>query len=157
MDFRSYIEKQQVRRVGHRSPVSVAPSASIADSVKLMRRRSVGCLLVVENDELLGIFTERDLLRRVLAKDAAASFDDEISTVMTADPVVARADEALKVLLSRMYQGGFRHVPVLDSEDAVLGTISIKRVVSFLADQFAEAVYNLPPRPEDFGTAREGA
>jgi len=96
-------------------------------------------------------------LRRVLAKDAAASFDDEISTVMTADPVVARADEALKVLLSRMYQGGFRHVPVLDSEDAVLGTISIKRVVSFLADQFAEAVYNLPPRPEDFGTAREGA
>jgi CBS domain-containing protein len=157
MDFRSYIEEQQVRRVGHRSPVSVVPDASVAESVKLMRRRSVGCLLVVENDELVGIFTERDLLRRVLAKDATASFDDEISTVMTADPVVARADEALKVLLSRMYQGGFRHVPVLDSEDAVLGTISIKRVVSFLADQFAEAVYNLPPRPEDFGTAREGA
>lgn len=157
MDFRSYIEQQQVRRVGHRSPVSVAPSATIAEAMQLMRRRSVGCLLVIDDGALKGIFTERDVLRRVLAKEATASSDDAITTVMTPDPVVARADEALKVLLSRMYEGGFRHLPLLDADDRVLGTISIKRVVSFLADQFAEAVYNLPPRPEDFPTAREGA
>ena len=72
MDFRTYIEQQQVRRVGHRSPVSLAPGATIAEAVDLMRRRSVGCLLVVEDDRLVGIFTERDLLCKVLAKDAAA-------------------------------------------------------------------------------------
>ena len=157
MDFRSYIEQQLVRRVGHRSPVSVAPNATIAEAMKRMRSRSVGCLLIVDDGALKGIFTERDVLRRVLAKDATASSEDAITTVMTADPVVARTDEALKVLLSRMYEGGFRHLPLLDADDGVLGTISIKRVVNFLADQFAEAVFNLPPRPEDFPTAREGA
>ena len=157
MDLRTYIEEQKVRRVGHRAAVSVAPDKSIEGAVGLMRSRAVGCLLVTEGSLLRGIFTERDVLRRVVARGSSAGFEDPISTVMTADPVVVHADEALAVLLRRMYEGGFRHLPLLDASDRVLGTISMKRVVGFLADQFAEAVYNLPPRPENFGSAREGA
>ena len=56
-----------------------------------------------------------------------------------------------------MYDGGFRHLPVLDDNDGLLGTISIKRVVRFLADQFPQIVYNIPPVPERFGNFRDGA
>lgn len=157
MDLRAYIEKQEVRLVGHRPPVSVARDTDVGAAVQLMQRKAVGCLLVVEGGRLEGIFTERDLLRKVLARGPIGSFTDPISQVMTPDPVVAHVDEPLAVLLSRMYNGGFRRIPLLDADDEILGTISIKRVVGFLADQFAEAVYNLPPRPEDFGRAREGA
>ena len=157
MDLRTYIEEQKVRRVGHRPPVSVTPDTSIEGALGLMRERSVGCLLVTEGSQLRGIFTERDVLRRVVARGSSASFEDPISKVMTADPVVAHADEGLAVLLRRMHEGGFRHLPLLDASDRVLGTISMKRVVGFLADQFAEAVYNLPPKPQTFGSAREGA
>ena len=76
---------------------------------------------------------------------------------MTADPVVVHTRDSLGSLFRRMYEGGFRHLPVLDDHDSLLGTISIKRVVRFLADQFPQIVYNLPPVPERFGSAREGA
>lgn len=157
MDLRAYIETQRVRRIGYRPALSVKPDTPIGDAVELMRERAVGCLLVVEGEVLRGIFTERDLLRKVLVANAQWTLADPISDVMTADPVVAHADEALAVLLDRMYSGGFRHIPLLESGDRLLGTISLKRVIGFLADQFAAAVYNLPPQPENFGSAREGA
>jgi len=122
-----------------------------------MRRRSVGCVLVEEEGRLRGIFTERDLLRKVLAKSGGASMEDPITKVMTPDPVVVRTNDALVVLLRRMKDGGFRHLPLLGTDERLVGTISIKRVISFLADQFAEMVYTLPPQPENFGTRREGA
>ena len=157
MDFRAYIETQQVHRVGHRRSVVVTPETSIGDTAALMRRRAVGCVLVVDGDSLRGIFTERDLLRKVLAKAGDLSMTDPVSRGMTPDPVVAHTDEALELLLRRMHKGGFRHLPLLDPEDHVVGTISMKRVIGFLADQFAEAVYNMPPQPQNFGNRREGA
>ena len=157
MDFRAYIETQQVQRVGHRRPVVVAPDTSVGDTAALMRRRTVGCVLVAEGDSLRGIFTERDLLRKVLSQAGEVSMTDPVSDGMTPDPVVTHTNEALELLLRRMHEGGFRHLPLLDPEDRVVGTISLKRVIAFLADQFAEAVYNLPPQPQNFSKGREGA
>lgn len=156
MDLREYIEKEPARRVGYRAPVVVGPETSIGDAAALMRERSVGCLLVGEDGRLSGIFTERDLLRKVLAKQAEATFEDPITAVMTSNPVVALESETIAVLLRRMYDGGFRHIPLLSGNDRLLGTVSIKRVVGFLADQFGEHVYNQPPRLDNYGSAREG-
>lgn len=157
MELREYIEKEPARRVGFRAPVVVGPKTSIGETAALMRERSVGCVLVGEDGRLLGIFTERDLLRKVLSKKAKATFEDSISSVMTPDPVVVRESEAIAVLLRRMFDGGFRHVPLLSDKDRLLGTVSIKRVIGFLADQFAEHVYNQPPSLDNYGSAREGA
>ena len=157
MDLRAYIETQPTSRVGHRDPVTVTPDATIGDSAAVMRKHAVGCVLIAEGDSLLGIFTERDLLRKVLAKASRASLRDSISSVMTADPVIVRTNDPLADLLRLMHEGGFRHLPLLDASDRLVGTISMKRVVSFLADQFAAMVYNLPPDPDNFGARREGA
>lgn len=157
MDFRSYLETERVGRVDYRPPVWVALTATVAEAISLMRRRSVGCVLVVDRGRLAGIVTERDVLHKVLSRGGGVAPRDPVTRVMTADPVVVRSRDPLGLLFRRMYEGGFRHLPVLDDNDGLLGTISIKRVVRFLADQFPEAVYNIPPVPERFGTAREGA
>jgi CBS domain-containing protein len=128
----------------------------VAETIDLMRRQSVGCVLVVDRGRLAGIVTERDVLRKVLAR-GGASPSGAVTTIMTADPVVVRTRDSLGSLFRRMYEGGFRHLPVLDDNDSLLGTISIKRVIRFLADQFPQIVYNIPPVPERFGNAREGA
>jgi CBS domain-containing protein len=156
VDFRSYLESERVASVDYRPPVWVAPTATVAEAIDLMRRQSVGCVLVVDRGRLAGIVTERDVLRKVLAR-GGASPAGPVTTIMTADPVVVRTRDSLGSLFRRMYEGGFRHLPVLDDNDGLLGTISIKRVVRFLADQFPQIVYNIPPVPERFGNAREGA
>jgi CBS domain-containing protein len=156
MDFRSYLESERVGRVDYRPPVWVAPTATVAEAIDLMRRQSVGCVLVVDRGRLAGIVTERDVLHKVLARGGAAPAAP-VTAIMTADPVVVRTRDSLGSLFRRMYEGGFRHLPVLDDNGGLLGTISIKRVVRFLADQFPQIVYNIPPVPERFGNAREGA
>jgi CBS domain-containing protein len=157
MDFRTYLETERVGSVDYRDPVWVAPTASIADAVAVMQRQEVGCVLVVDRGRLAGIVTERDLLAKVLARASGVDGSDPVTRVMTRDPVVVRTGESLGCLFRRMFQGGFRHLPVVDDNGQLLGTISIKRVIRFLADQFPETVYNLPPVPERFGNAREGA
>jgi CBS domain-containing protein len=156
MDFRAYLDSERVGSVDYRPPVWVAPDATVADAVDLMRRQQVGCVLVVDGGRLSGIVTERDVLGKVLSRASAVGPRDPVTRIMTADPVVARTGESMGFLFRRMFEGGFRHLPVLDDHDQLLGTISIKRVVRFLADQFPEIVYNIPPVPEKFG-AREGA
>lgn len=158
MDFREYLESERVGSVDYRRPpVWIAPSATVADAVDLMRRQQVGCVLVVDRGRLAGIVTERDVLCKVLARGGTATATDPVTAIMTSDPVVVRTRESLGLLFRRMFQGGFRHLPVVDDHGNLLGTISIKRVVRFLADQFPEIVYNIPPVPERFGSAREGA
>jgi CBS domain-containing protein len=156
MDFRSYLETERVGSVDHRPPVWLAPTATVAEAIDLMRRQAVGCVLVVDRGRLAGIVTERDVLRKVLARGGAPPAG-AVTTIMTANPVVVRTRDSLGSLFRRMYEGGFRHLPVLDDNDSLLGTISIKRVIRFLADQFPQIVYNIPPVPERFGNAREGA
>jgi CBS domain-containing protein len=156
MDFRAYLETERVGRVGYRLPEWVAPTATIGDAVGLMQRRKVGCVLVVDRGRLAGIVTERDVLCKVMARDRDAGHEQPITQIMTAHPVVVRTGESLGLLFRRMFEGGFRHLPVLDDGGTLLGTISLRRVVRFLADQFPQTVYNLPPVPEKFG-ARDGA
>jgi CBS domain-containing protein len=157
MDFRAYLETERVGSVGYRAPEWVSSSATVGDAVALLQRKQVGCVLVVDRGRLEGIVTERDVLRKVLARSGAADPAQPVTTIMTAKPVVVRTSESLGLLMRRMYEGGFRHLPVLDDGGTPLGTISIKRVIGFLADQFPEIVYNIPPVPKKFGAAREGA
>lgn len=157
MDFRAYLETERVGRVGYRPPEWVAATATVGDAVALMQRRQVGCVLVVDRGRLVGIVTERDVLRKVFASAGDAGPQQPITSIMTPDPVVVRTGESLGLLFRRMYEGGFRHLPVLDDRGTLLGTISLRRVVRVLADQFPETVYNIPPVPEKFGAAREGA
>ena len=154
MDLREALQKETVATVGYRDLVAIETSAKVRDAVAVMQRSKVGCLVVVEDGELRGIFTERDLVVRVLAK--GVGLDGDLRDVMTPDPFVARIDEPIHLVLAKMREKGLRHLPVLDAGGRPVGTISIKRAVHFLSAHLPQAIYNLPPEPDQFPARAEG-
>jgi len=120
-----------------------------------MRQERVGCILVCENTKLVGIFTERDLLLRVLAP--AVPLTSPVRLVMTPDPVTVQPMDSIRTAIQRMESGAYRHLPVIDDTHRPVGILSIKRIVHYLVEHFPSTVYNLPPDPEVVPHEREGA
>jgi CBS domain-containing protein len=133
----------------------VAPAQSVADVAALMRREQTGCLLVCDGDRLVGIFTERDLLRRVLAPGKPLT--TPVGECMTPNPVVVHPKEPIGAAVRRMEEGGYRHLPVVDDAGRPVGLLSVKRIVHYLVEHFPVIVYNLPPDPNAVPQAAEGA
>lgn len=155
MDLARNLRADSVTRLRPSPPLIVRPDVPIAEAIRLMRQRQVGCVLVCDGRKVRGIFTERDLLKRVLA--VGRPFTDPIDEVMTADPMVVTARDSIRRALARMQKGGYRHLPVVDDAGHAIGLISVKRVVHYLAEHFPTAVYNLPPDAGAFPMHRGGA
>ena len=119
-------------------PLQVAPHALVSKVARQMARRSTGAILVVEAERLVGIFTERDLLVRVVAAglDAAAT---RVDAVMTAAPHTIDADKAFGYALLLMHDKGFRHLPVME-DGKIVGIVSSRSALDpDLEDFVAEA------------------
>ena len=116
--------------------LTVIASTPVRDVLQLLHTRRVGCVLVVEQDKLVGIFTERDVLLR-LGADAAAYGDRPVSEFMTANPQTLEANARIAFAVQRMDIGGFRHVPVVTSDGAPLGVISVRDILDYLTEQMA--------------------
>jgi CBS domain-containing protein len=155
MELTRNLRHNAVARLKPTAPHSVPPDATIGDAVRLMRSKHVGCLLVCDGKVLVGILTERDVMTRVLAIGRPLS--DTVDEVMTAQPRTVCSRDPIRRALSRMEKGGYRHLPVLDDTGKPVGILSVKRVVHYLAEHFASAVYNQPPAPRDFPSHRGGA
>jgi CBS domain-containing protein len=155
MDLAKNLRIDSVSRLHPTAPLRVAPSQSVAEAVSLMREYGVGCLLVCQGERVVGIFTERDLLRRVLA--AGKPLTLSIATCMTPDPVVVHPKEPIAAAVRRMVDGGYRHLPVVDDQGRPLGVLSVKRIMHYLVEHFPATVYNLPPDPGMVPQEREGA
>lgn len=117
-------------------PSTVTPDAKIGDVLRKMVDESIGCVMVVENDELVGIFSERDAMMRVNV-DAAKKAAEPIRTVMTPDPATLRVDNKIAYALHRMDVGGYRHIPVLDETDRLIGVVSIRDILGYLTERGA--------------------
>jgi CBS domain-containing protein len=105
-------------------PVTTAATATVSEAARLMKQHNVGALMVVEAGKLVGVFTERDGLFRVLAQGLSGD-TTPISAVMTANPQTLKPDAPFSTALQMMHHGGFRNVPVVD-EGRVLGMVSVR-------------------------------
>ena len=138
---------------GGRDPVSAAMNA--------MQMQHRGCVLITEDgtnaSALIGIFTERDVLNRVIGQGRNPALI-QLSEVMHEDPESLPTTASVAWVLNKMSVGGFRHVPVVDPDGRLAFVISVRDVVQFLVDHFPSEVLNLPPDFETSGfRAREGA
>lgn len=106
---------------------SIARDASVRDAVSELRSRGIGVMVVTEGDTLVGILSERDVVRQ-LDERGAEVLNLKVSDLMTADPYTCTASMPLLSVLRRMTDGHFRHMPVVE-EDKLVGLISIGDVV----------------------------
>jgi CBS domain-containing protein len=110
---------------------TVDPESSLAEASTVMGERHVGSALVLEGGRLIGILTERDVVRAM-----SSSFDAPNRPViewMTKGPTTIGADTPVKEALRIMVEGGFRHLPVMESEE-VAGMLSMRDIARALAD-----------------------
>ena len=114
-----------------RDPVTVAPEDTLGEAAEKMERNQVGSAIVSDYGRMIGILTERDLLRAVAGR--THSSEARVREWMTKDPVTAteamEAEEAARILLER----GFRHLPVVEGERAI-GIVSIRDVMQWSID-----------------------
>ncbi len=110
--------------------LSVKPSTPVIEAVKKMSERNVGSVLITdESGKLVGIFTERDLLRLVAKGE---SLSKPISEFMTTKLVVAKPDDAVPKVASIMIEKWIRHIPVVNEEGKPVGILSIRDVLRYL-------------------------
>ena len=123
--------------------VTVPATATVAEAAQVMSLRRVGAALVVDGEELLGIFTERDIVRALAAEHDAATHG--VAEWMTKDPFTLDPDASAQETLALMLAKGFRHVPVTEN-GRLVGVLSRSALQRRLAED------EPPPLDEDPGT-----
>ena len=131
-----------VLRLKGQALYTVPADASVLAAVQLMNDRRIGALLVTENGQYVGIFTERDVLTRIVARQVEPDLT-RVGEVMTRDllctDLFADLDEVGKIMQTRR----LRHLPVKDVEDQVVGMISIGDLNAFHVQDKQQTIENL--------------
>ena len=136
--------------------IDIAYSAN--EAIDLLLANKIGAAPVVEDGLLRGIFSERDVLNKILNKQIGNLDVISVEEFMIADPETAKPEDSLNTAILYMARGGYRHVPIVDTENRPLGMVSIRDVISYLIEEFPQEVLTLPPKPiRDAFKAREGA
>ena len=118
---------QQLLESKRYSLVSVTPSTTVFDALKVMAEKEIGAVIVIDNGHLAGIFSERDYARKVVLQ-GKASKDTPVGEIMTERVVCVRPDQTIEDCMGLMTDKRIRHLPVLEHKK-VIGVISIGDVV----------------------------
>jgi len=117
-----------------RKLLTAPPETAVTDAAKLMANNNLGAVLVIERDCLIGIFTERDIAFRVVARglDPATT---RLADVMTSSPECIGPDKSFGSALLRMHERGFRHLPVV-TEGKLLGIVSARSAMDPALEEY---------------------
>jgi len=116
---------------------AVAPTDPVSKAVSMMKNRSSDCALVIKDDKLVGVFTERDFLFRVLAEKRVPD-SVLIEDVMTPEPETLRDSDSIAYAINRMVVRGFRNIPIVSDRDRPISVLSIRHVMEHMNELFSE-------------------
>ncbi|HXR34978.1 MAG TPA: CBS domain-containing protein [Candidatus Binataceae bacterium] len=155
-DLGSVLVNDPIRNAANYPPLIVDAETHLSEVLRKMREAGRGAVLIVKDNRLTGIFTERDVLLRI----AGFPIDVERTAVgehMTPDPHTLPADSSVAFALNKMVVEGFRHVPLVDEQGRPTGMVSMRDLIDYLSDFFSKDVLNLPPDPRGGFSNRDGA
>jgi CBS domain-containing protein len=134
-----------VKLLAPSEPVRLTPQDSVDEAVRQMVDKRRAAVVVVDDaGRLIGIFTERDVLTRVVRRRLDPD-RTPLADVMTPDPEALTPDDRICYAVNRMHSAGYRSVPLVDAERRPIGIVTVTDVVKWLAEIFPEAVLNLRP------------
>jgi len=109
----------------HRAPVTVEPTETVLAAAQKMTANHLGALLVVEDGKLTGMFTERDVLDRVVSRGLDPKVTP-VAEVATAHPIAVKAETPVALCYQLIKQHGFRHLPVIAEDGSPRGVLSVR-------------------------------
>jgi signal-transduction protein with cAMP-binding, CBS, and nucleotidyltransferase domain len=128
--FRGQLLGEHLDELGIATPETIESTADVNDAIRRMHDKGIDCVLVTEDDRLVGIFTDRDAVLKVAGLERQAR---PIATLMTRDPVVLRHDETIAVAINKMAVGGFRHIPIVE-DGRPTGVVTARDVFRHLVE-----------------------
>jgi len=130
-DIERALLKHPLESIATKDYVQTPPDWSVGETVRQWNEGGFHCAVVVEQDKLVGIFTERDALGKLASRWDQCK-QDEISQHMTANPLTLNHDDPIALALNHMMVGGYRHIPVL-REGKLCGIVSVRDILSYLS------------------------
>jgi CBS domain-containing protein len=121
---------------------SIPSDASVYSAIELMADKNVGGLLVVDDNRLVGIISERDYTRKV-ALLGRSSKDTFVREIMRSSPITIRSDAPVDEAMKVMRDHGIRHVPVIDSEGHVAGVLSMRDLMNWIIPRQEKEIQQL--------------
>lgn len=119
-----------------RKPLVVSPTMPVREVLRLLVDNKVGCVLVVDQGQAVGIFTERDALMK-LDESSSQWADKPVSEFMTAGVQSLPPNSKIAFAVHRMDQGGYRHVPVVNEKGEPVGIVSVRDILGYLTKAMA--------------------
>jgi CBS domain-containing protein len=126
--------------------VALEQQATVRDAITAMRQAQTSCVLIVDQGQLVGVFTKRDVVSTVA--DQEREFARlPVREVMRPDPYCLEMDDELVYALHQMSLGDYRHIPVIDAQRRPLAVVSMQAIMGYIVESFPQEVLNLPPSP----------
>ena len=129
------IQKTISEVIDLKPPPSVTVEAPIAEAIDVMKSQHTTCVLVTDQSGMIGIFTERDFLNRIVLP--RRSHQTPVGEVMTPDPEVLQTGDCITYAINKMVVGGFRNIPIVDQGTPV-AVLRVRHIVQHLGDVFEE-------------------
>jgi CBS domain-containing protein len=141
--FEETLRKVKIRELQLSPPLKVQKGTALREAISLMQERKQPCLLVLDGEKVAGIFTERDILYKLTApgKDLSGPVD----AVMTAEPRTLHPEDLAGKAIRLMTEKSYRHIPLADDDGKLLGYVTARDIIVYIAENFPTEVFNLPP------------
>ncbi len=123
---KTLLEKKALQEI-----VSVKPETTVIEALEVLAKYQIGAVLVMEGEEMKGIFSERDYARKGIIQGRKAK-STPMTDVMTANVISAKLDMDIRGCMELMNDNHFRHLPVLDESEKVVGLLSSRDIVNGL-------------------------
>lgn len=154
MDPLTSLKSELISRLGPLTLNILAPTDSVLDAVRVMQDTRFGCVVVCSGKQPVGIFTERDVLRRM---GTSQPLDTPLGAVMSASIWPLTAKDTIGQALELMKEKQCRHIVILEPTGVPAGVLSARKIIRAFVEHFPSSVYNLPPVANQVHRDREGA
>jgi CBS domain-containing protein len=155
LSLKQQLRRGLVRQLDLKEYVTADEGTPVREVLYRMRVVDCSTALITREERLAGVFTERDVLRKVVNRPD--TWDRPIRDFMTREPVALQPSATVLAAVHLMNEGSFRDIPVVDESGRVLGNLTDNAVARYLCDGMQAEVMNLPPNPDQVPRTVEGA
>lgn len=148
------LKEKKIEEIVNPKLVQAPPSTTVADAVKLMQAAKSSYIVVANQKRVAGLFTETDLIRKVLEKES--DWSRPVRDFMNPNPVVLTMKDSVGAAIDLMGREYVYYIPLVDEKKELVNVISVRTLIRFLAGFYPAEVYNLPPRPDQVLETPEG-
>lgn len=134
--------------------VQAPPEISVKDGIELMQKNRAGYIVIAKNKKVVGIFTETDVVEKILEKEV--NWSDPISRFMTPNPLCLKPTDVVGSAIDLMGERRLYHIPLVDDNGDLVNVLSVRTLIRFLGEFYPTEIYNLPPHPEKIIETAEG-